>query len=516
MNITQQFEKTPDKQALIVVETGEVLTYRDLEMGSRRLAWKFEQWGFEPGERIAIFMDNRPEVFIILWAGLRMGLRIVPINRFLKTDEVAFIIEDSDARAVFTSDILNDIVAPLPGENLAGVEQFITAGDAPEGFSSLNEILASGRPEPSPERPLGATMFYTSGTTGRPKGTFSALSGQIYQEGLGEMASWLDPMMNFKPGDSFFIAAPYYHTATCSCAIAVQAVGGTLLMMKKFDAASALAAMQQYRITHGYLVPTMFVRMLKLPEAERAAFDPSAVVCILHTGEPCSPDVKLAMIEWWGPKFIDMYGASELPMGTLITSEESLRKPGSVGLPFDCTIHITDDEGNELPAGEIGTIYFEPTTAPKAVYHKHSVKKEDSLHARGWISVGDVGYLDEDGYLFLTDRKNYIVISGGVNIYPRESEIALLAHPDVLDVVSFGLPDPDMGERLVSVVEAVSGVTPDEDLAQRIIAHCRAKIAHYKCPKEIFFEDELPRLPTGKIYKNVIRDEYLARTSKKT
>lgn len=500
----------PDRHAITIVETGQSISYGDLERRSERLARSILDWGLQPGDRIALFMENRIEFFEVLWAALRLGLRVVPVNRFLKAEEAAYIVEDSDSRAVFASDALADAARAIRDIAPSKVTHYIATGEGLDGFTPLERLIADAPDLDVPDTVHGTTMFYTSGTTGRPKGAIVGMPTRTYSEGLGEFVDWIGPMMGFEPGNAVFVAAPVYHSAPCSMAIAALACGGTLVLMQKFDAGAALEAMQKHKVRQGYLVPTMMLRMLKLPDEVRRAFDPSNLVCFLHTGEPCAPDVKKAIIDWWGPVLLEMYGASELPQGgTLITSEEWLRKPGSVGRAFDSTIHILDDRGQELPAGIPGNIYFEIAAgAATSTYHKQEKTAAESGPPDNWIAFGDIGYLDDEGFLFLTERKHHMVISGGVNIYPRESEVVLLMHPDILDAACFGIADADMGERLVAAVQLQPGTSRRDDLELRLIDHCKSQIAGYKCPRQIFFEDELPRLPTGKIYKNVLRDKY--------
>jgi long-chain acyl-CoA synthetase len=515
MTIGMFAAKDPDRQAIIIVETGQSITYGDLERRSESLARSLLNWGLQPGDRIAVFMENRIEFFEVLWAALRLGLRLVPVNRFLKAEEAAYIVEDSDSRALFASDALGEVARGILDIAPSNVTHYVATSAGIPGYASLEQLISDAPALELPDAVHGTTMFYTSGTTGQPKGAIVGVPTRKYSEGLGEFADWIAPMMGFEPGNSVFIAAPVYHSAPCSIAIAALACGGTLVLMQKFDAAAALDAMQTYKVRQGYLVPTMMLRILKLPDAERSAFDPSNLVCLLHTGEPCAPVVKKAIIDWWGPVLLEMYGASELPQGgTLITSEEWLRKPGSVGRAFDSTIHILDDQGRELPVGTPGNIYFEIASgAATSSYHKQATKADDSGLADNWIAFGDIGYLDDEGFLFLTERKHHMVISGGVNIYPRESEVVLLMHPDILDAACFGIPDTDMGERLVAAVQLKPGTTWSDETEERLISYCKSQIAGYKCPRQIFFEDELPRLPTGKIYKNVLRDKYAQPTT---
>jgi long-chain acyl-CoA synthetase len=511
MTISQQSQLAPERPAVIMAETGATTSYRDLEDASRALAAAMIAWGLQPGERIAVFMENEPAFLTAVWAGLRAGLRVVPVNRYLKAPEVLYIVKDSDSKVLFASNALAEVAVEAARLLAGSVEHLLSAGGSIEGYRELGSVLREFAEVQPEERNVGAIMTYTAGSTGRPKGVHVDIPERRYSDGLGDSVDWIGPMLGFSPGDRFFIAAPLYHTAPLSVAVSVLATGGTLVLLARFDAAAALEHLQRYRVSHGYLVPTMMLRMLKLPEAQRADFDPSHTVAFLHTGEPCPVQVKRAMIDWWGPKFYDMYGASELPQGTVISSEEWLRKPGSVGRPFGCRVHILDDEGHELGPGQTGVIHLEAPESASIRYHKAPEKSAAMRNAHGWVTVGDIGYLDDEGFLFLTDRKSNMVISGGVNIYPRESEDVLLLHPEVLDAVCFGVPDPDMGERLVAVVVARDAEASGEALGERLIRHCRDQMANFKCPRQVFFEAELPRLPTGKIAKHEVRRALLAR-----
>jgi fatty-acyl-CoA synthase len=513
MTITKQCQLAPERLAIIMAETGQSTSYKDLDQSAAVLAAAMSRWGFQPGDRIAVFMENEPEFLCLVWAGLRAGLRVVPVNRFLKAAELVYIVDDSDSRALFVSGALAEVAREAARLLDGSVDHLVAVNGSVEGYLDYTTVLREYAEIPPPQRNVGTIMTYTSGTTGRPKGVVAELPTRAYGDGLGESADWIGPMLDFHAGNRFFIAAPLYHTAPLSLAVSVLAVGGTLVLMSKFDAGAALQHLEYYEVSHGYLVPTMMLRMLKLPKAQRTRFDPAHTVAFLHTGEPCPVDVKRAMIDWWGPKFLDMYGASELPQGTLITSQEWLRKPGSVGRPFGCRIHILDEEGRDLEPGQTGVIYIEAPQSATMEYHKSPEKTASTRNARGWVTVGDMGYLDEDGFLFLTDRKSNMIISGGVNIYPRESEDVLLLHPDVLDAICFGLPDPDMGERLVAVVVPQPTAARGDALAERLIQHCRSQIAHYKCPRDVYFEDSLPRLPTGKIVKAEVRKAVLERVS---
>jgi len=491
------------------VESGQSISYRDLESRSRMLANVLLDWGLEPGDRIALFMENCPDYMTVIWSGIMIGLRVVPVNRYLKSDELAYILEDSGSSVLFVSAKLETQASRLNRDSRSKLKRFVAVDGTIEGFQSLDGLLTHASGQPVPDLPLGGTMAYTSGSTGRPKGAVLPTENRLYSEGLGQMAEWMGPMLSFNPGDRFFVAAPLYHTAPLSIAVSTLACGGTLVLMEKFDPAATLQAIDSYGVTHAYLVPTMFVRILKLPEAQRARFDVSRIRAVLHTGESCPVPLKQQMIDWWGPVFIEMYGGSELAQGTMITSQEWLEKPGSVGRGYGCTVHILDHNGDELASGLSGGVFFEAENTEGAYYHNDPEKTRSARSSHGWVSMGDLGYVDEDGYLFLVGRKQNMVVSGGVNIYPKETEDLLLQHDSVLDVVCFGLPDSDMGERLVAVVELRPDSADEQLIANELTEYCRGSIATYKCPKNFYFEETLPRLPTGKIRLHEIRDKYL-------
>ena len=303
--------------------------------------------------------------------------------------------------------------------------------------------------------------------------------------------------------------APLYHSAPLFYCMSTIRLGATVICMETFDPVDALRYIEKYKVTHSQWVPTMFVRMLKLPEAERTQFDLSSHRCAIHAAAPCPVEIKLQMIEWWGPIIEEYYSATEGMGATYINSEQYLTHPGSVGKTMLAPIHIVDEDGNDLPPGEVGTVYFEPSTsAPGFEYHKDPEKTAETFDAQGWASVGDMGYLDEEGYLYLTDRRTFMIVSGGVNIYPQEAENVLINHPQVFDVAVFGIPDTDMGEKVHAVVQPARWDDAGPELERELLAYCREHLAHYKCPKAIDFERELPRQPTGKLYKRLLRDRY--------
>jgi fatty-acyl-CoA synthase len=357
-------------------------------------------------------------------------------------------------------------------------------------------------------------MLYSSGTTGRPKGIKPRrLPGQVDEAG-DPLVGLLASVFKIAEDDVYLSPAPIYHTAPLKWCASVQALGGTVVLTERFDAEQALAAIERFRVTVTQMVPTMFVRMLQLPAETRDAYDSSTLRLAVHAAAPCPPDVKDAMISWWGPILTEYYGATEQHGTTVITTGEWQAKRGSVGKAAMGLLHICDDDGNELPAGEVGTIYFERDVAPFE-YHNDQEKTADSRHPAhdNWCTVGDVGYVDEDDYLFLTDRKGFMIISGGVNIYPQEIENVLALHPKIYDVAVIGVPDAEMGEQVKAVVQLRADVTPSDELAAEIIAYVRDRIAHYKAPKSVDFVTELPRSATGKLVKRLLIDRYAKRST---
>jgi fatty-acyl-CoA synthase len=494
--------------------TGKALTYRELDDNSARLASALHALGLRSGDVIALISDNSAEAFEVYWAALRSGLYITFVNWHLAPEEAAYILRDSGARVVIVSAGVRAVAEPVVSL-VPEVRHWYAFGREVAGYRSYPELLATAGPRLT-DQPRGSEMLYSSGTTGRPKGIKPRLvPGQVDEPG-DPLVTLLASVFKVTEDSVYLSPAPIYHTAPLKWCASVQALGGTVVLMERFDAEEALAAIERFRVTVTQMVPTMFVRMLQLPEQTRTAYDVSSLRVAVHAAAPCPPDVKDAMIAWWGPILVEYYGATEQHGTTVITTNEWQTKRGSVGKAAMGVLHICDDDGRELPAGEVGSIYFERDAAPFE-YHNDPEKTTASRHPAhdNWCTVGDVGYLDEDGYLFLTDRKGFMIISGGVNIYPQEVENALAMHPKIFDVAVIGVPDAEMGERVKAVVKLREGVTPSDDLAAEIIAYVRDRIAHYKAPKSVDFVTELPRSATGKLMKRILIDRYTKASSER-
>ncbi|MBF6351469.1 acyl-CoA synthetase [Nocardia flavorosea] len=503
-------DRFPDKPAVILAETGETLTYRELEDNSVRLARHLHDAGLRKGDHVALLSGNDPKVYEVYWAALRSGLYITAVNRHLSPSEISYIVNDCGARALVASAGLREAAQKIV-EETPGVQIRLAFGGAVEGHGSYEEALAAASAEPLADQPRGADMLYSSGTTGRPKGIKHPLPDRQVGDPPGDTyTAVFGPLYGFDTETIYLSPAPLYHAAPLRFGGVVHALGGTLVVLERFDAEQALAAIERYRVTHSQWVPTMFVRMLKLDEAVRARYDVSSLRVAVHAAAPCPVEVKQKMIDWWGPVLHEYYASTEGNGATFIDSEQWLRKPGSVGPAGLGAVRICGEDGAELPVGEIGTIYFEREEVP-FTYHNDPAKTEQAIHSQHptWTTTGDIGYIDSDGFLFLTDRKAFMIISGGVNIYPQEIEDALALHPQVLDVAVIGVPDEEMGESVKAVIQPAPGAEPGPDLAAELRDYLRDRIAHYKVPRTIDFADELPRTPTGKLVKGKLRAQYL-------
>ena len=495
----------------VITSTGHVVTFSELEERSCRLAQALYTHGLRPGDHVAVLLPNDHRTHEVAFGLQRSGLYYTLVNSHLAAEEAAYIVNDCGASVLITSSALaalaSDLVVLTPGVGLR-----LVIGDVvdPVGYTSYDEFVAGHPGQPLEHEVEGFPMLYSSGTTGHPKGVRRALSGEPFGTSA-TLVPMLSRIMGFEEGDVYLSPAPLYHSAPLVWSTTIIRMGGTAVVMEHFDAEECLALIQQHRVTHAQFVPTMFVRMLKLPDDVRARYDVSSLRSVVHAAAPCAPEVKRRMIEWWGPIIHEYYSGTEGMGMTWITSEETLTHPGSVGRAIWGEVHVCGDDGEELPVGEDGVVYFGGRAGtPGFEYNNDPEKTRQSFNAHGWSTLWDVGHLDDEGYLYLTDRKLFMIVSGGVNIYPQEIEDVLVLHPAVADVAVFGIPEPEMGEEVKAVVQPAAGVEPSSELAQEIIEFCRDHLSHYKCPRSVDFTAELPRGENGKLYKKVLRDAYWA------
>jgi fatty-acyl-CoA synthase len=488
--------------------SGKVVTFAELDERSLRLSNWLRQSGLQTGDVVGLLSDNNAAVFDVYWATQRSGLYLVPINPRLRPSEIEYVLANSGASALFVGgaagmEAAGSIACPASVRLRVCLE-----GEAP-GYLGYPDVLAAGSTQVPANQPRGSDMLYSSGTTGRPKGVKHPLPDREVSEPGDTMVAMFSSYFGFDSDAVYLSPAPLYHAAPLRTCATAQALGGTAIVMERYDAEAALAAIENFRVTHSQWVPTMFVRMLKLPEEVRDRYDLSSQRVVIHAAAPCPVDVKQQMMEWWGPKLWEYYSSTEMNGMTMISPDEWLRKPGSVGKPILGTVHICDDDGVELAIGERGLIYFERDTMP-FVYHGDPDKTRETQHPQHptWTSVGDVGCMDEDGYVFLTDRKSFMIISGGVNIYPQEIENTLVLHPEIADVAVIGVPDPEMGEQVKAIVQLVPGIAGSDALAKDIQAFVKSRLAGYKVPKTVDFIDEIPRSPVGKLMKQDLRQRY--------
>jgi long-chain acyl-CoA synthetase len=491
---------TPNRVALVMAGSGETRTYRQLDDASTRLALVLRDRGLRPGDHLAVLLDNEPTFFEAVWAGLRTGLYVTPINWHLTAAEAGYIVADCGASALVAGAALGEVVTALD-DDLAAVTTRLAVGGELAGFDRYEDVVAARGLEPVPEECEGAWMLYSSGTTGRPKGIVPPATGGR----LGAPSPFttlLTGLFGFSADAVYLSPAPLYHAAPAGWTTMTQRVGGTAVVMERFDPLDFLAQIERHRVTHTQVVPTHLVRLLKLPERERTRFDLSSLRLVVHAAAPCPVGVKRAALDWLGPIVHEFYSGSEGSGFCYIGPDDWMAHPGSVGRSLMGGIHILDDGGEELPAGEEGQVWFE--TPHRFEYHGDTEKTAAAWNDRGWSTLGDVGRVDEDGYLYLTDRASNMIISGGVNIYPREVEDLLVLHPAVADVGVVGTPDPDWGEQVTAFVQPAPGAEAGDALAAELIEYCRSRLSRFKCPRTVRFVDELPRLPTGKLLKRLL------------
>ncbi len=503
MSLKKFAELQPDKAAYIDPDDGRTMTFGEMNARSIRLS-RLLRGHMGLGDRVALLMDNGPTYPVCSWATRRSGLRAVPVNWHLGADEAAYIAENSDAKALIASPRLREIAEAIAAR-VPALRLLLSDGDSFGDFQSLEAALADHPAEPLAEEPEGSMMFYSSGTTGQPKGILRALSGGLFGEPIA-FEHMMARLFGFDAETRYFAPAPLYHAAPLGWCAGCQFWGGTAVIPTRFDAEATLRYIEKYRITHAQFVPTHFVRMLQLPKSVREKYDTSSLKMAIHAAAPCPIDVKEQMLEWWGPVIYEYYGQSEGAGFTWVTPQEWLRHKGTVGRSMGGAIHILDENGRDLPPGEAGLIAFEGTT--RFEYHKADGKTAEFFDERGLSRPGDIGWVDEEGYLFLTDRASHMIISGGVNIYPQEVEAVLQRHPAVRDVAVIGVPDAEFGEQVKAVVEAVDAGGAGPDLGAELMAFCREHLAGFKCPRSVDFVAELPRLPTGKLLKRELRKTY--------
>ena len=508
MHPTHHAKVSPDKPAYIMAASGEMVSYRQLDERSNQGAHLFRSIGVGAGDAIAILMDNSPRYYEVLWAAQRSGLRFTCVSSKLTVAEVEYIVKDSAAKVLIASSSLADVahaLAPL----VPGVRLFMVEG-AESPYESFEAARAAMPITPIADETAGSAMLYSSGTTGRPKGVKrAALPGPQPIDAPNPLGLIGQTLFGYEPEMIYLSPAPLYHAAPLGWSMAVQALGGTVILMERFDAERALAYIEQYRVTCAQWVPTHFVRMLKLSPETRLRHDVSSLKKVFHAAAPCPVPVKEAMIDWWGPIVQEYYAGTEGNGFCVITAQEWLAKKGSVGRSMTAELKICDESGDPVPPRVEGTVYF--AGGGQFEYHNDPAKTAESRNRHGWTTLGDVGWVDEDGYLFLTDRKSFMIISGGVNIYPQEIENLLIGHPKIADVAVVGAPHEEMGEEVVAVVQPADWDAMGPELAAEISAYARANLSHVKTPRRIDFMRELPRHATGKLYKRLIRDAYWGR-----
>jgi acyl-CoA synthetase (AMP-forming)/AMP-acid ligase II len=474
---------TPDKPAIVMGGSGFTQTFAELDAAANRLSRVLRAAGVQPGDHVALCMENHDRYFEVLWGCHYAGAVYTACSSRLTSGELSYILNDCNAKVFITSKYKADQAAEIVADT-PNVELRLMLDGTIEGHESYEAAVEAQDPTPLEARKAGMDMLYSSGTTGKPKGVTKAFPDTLLEETPAGVATTLPLLFGFGAESVYLSPAPMYHAAPLRFSMGAQAIGATVVAMEHFDAEQYLQLVEKYGITHSQVVPTMFVRMLKLPEDVRSKYDVSSLQCVIHAAAPCPIPVKQQMIEWFGRIIHEYYAGTEGNGFVYCNSDMWLAHPGTVGTPIGCVVHIVGDDGEE-PAS--------------------------SRHQKGWSTLGDVGYLDDDNFLYLTDRKAYMIISGGVNIYPQEAENVLVTHPKVIDVAVFGVPNEDFGEEVKAVVQPVTMPASEDEakaLAGELIQFCRSQLADVKCPRSVDFREELPRHPTGKLYKRLLKDEY--------
>ena len=496
----------PDKVAYVMEPSGVAVTYGELEATSNQIAHLFRDLGLERGDHIAFVMENHPLYFAICFGAHRAGLYYTAMSSRLGPEEISYIVNNSDSQVFIASDYKRDVAEAIIPDT-PDVKLRLMVGGTCEGHESFEDKIAAYPTTPIADESEGSDMLYSSGTTGLPKGVLTPLPEGPY--GTPGGVQILGQMLFSMDADSVYLSpAPLYHAAPLRFCLSVLRLGGTVVSMENFDPELALQLIEKHKVTRSQWVPTMFIRMLKLDEEVRTKYDLSSHGVAIHAAAPCPKEVKKQLIEWWGPIVHEYYAGSEGNGFVYCNSEDWLAHEGTVGKPLNAIVHICDEDGSEVPQGESGTIYFE--SAARFEYHGDKEKTKGSRHPEhdDWSTLGDIGYVDEDGFLYLTDRKAFMIISGGVNIYPQEAENRLVLHPKVMDAAVFGVPNDDFGEEVKAVVQPIDMADAGPQLERELIEFCKETLAGVKCPRTVDFREELPRHPTGKLYKRLLKDEY--------
>ncbi len=499
--LARQAARDPGKICAFFPETNESLTFAELDAGANRIANGLVGLGLEAGEGVALLLANGPDFLLALYGAKRAGLMVTPLSIHLRPHEVAHVLRDSGARVIIADAALEGLAAAL---DLEGVPHRYATGGGLPGHAPF-AWLSSGQPDtwPEPPRPIGRDFLYSSGTTGLPKGIRRPLIPWEQRHEPEFDMTW-KVLYGFGEDTVYLSPAPLYHAAPLRYVQRAMDHGGSAVILRKFDAEGCLRAIQECGVTHSQWVPTMFARLLALPEAVRAAHDLSTHRCAIHAAAPCPPAVKRQMIAWWGPILREYYAGSEGVGTTVISSEEWLARPGSVGRPAYGAVHVTDEEGHELPPGEVGRVWF--SGGARFAYHNDPEKTAACYNGQGWATLGDLGWLDGEGYLFLSDRRADLILSGGVNVYPAEIEAVLAQHPDVSECAVIGVRDDDLGEVPLALV-VPRGDAPD---AAAILAHARARLGRLKQPRAVEFVAELPRSEAGKLLRRLLKERFMA------
>lgn len=500
MHPFQHAAATPDKAAIVMADGSATMTYAELEAASNRAAQFYRSKGLTRGDTIVLLLENCIDYLPLCWGAQRSGLNYVAMSTKLGVSESQYIVDNSGADLVIAhaslGGVASQLKAPKGGYSLGG---------RIDGYDPIEPLLAEQPANRIADESQGRDMLYSSGTTGQPKG----ISGPLPEGPIDEVNPLLGlvkMLYDFNPEMRYLSPAPLYHAAPLRYCMTVHRFGGTVVIMNKFDPERYLSLIEEHKITHTQLVPTMFVRMLKLPEDVRAKYDVSSLKYAIHAAAPCPVEVKRRMIDWWGPVIYEYYSATEGTGFTAISPQEWLEKQGSVGKALLGEIRVIDEDGNLLPQGREGRIFF--AGGGEFEYHGDPDKTKSVTHPEHGSTFGDIGYVDDDGYLFLTDRAAYMIISGGVNVYPQEAEDVLVMHPKVADVAVIGVPHEEMGEEVKAVVQPRDWADAGPELEAELIAFSRERLSHVKCPRSVDFEKELPRHETGKLYKRLLKDRY--------